>query len=132
MPQQEKGDRAHLVRLETSGPVEEHLASTSGTRRIAQQGAALRRIVLFTFGGERATTREAAPSCRTCTSPMSRITGGRPLRLPGRASPMRSSSRSDSLDSIHGASVPSTSLRSANAVSRRSRRRRDKAHYETM
>ena len=35
MPQQEEGDRACLVRLETSGAVEEYLASTPGTRRIA-------------------------------------------------------------------------------------------------
>ena len=35
MPQQEKGDQACLVRLETPGTVEEYLASTPGTRRIA-------------------------------------------------------------------------------------------------
>ena len=35
MPQQEKGDQACLVRLETPGTVEEYLASTRGTRRIA-------------------------------------------------------------------------------------------------
>ena len=35
MPQQEKDDRVSVIRLETLGSVEEHLASTPGTRRIA-------------------------------------------------------------------------------------------------
>ena len=35
MPQQEKDDRVSVIRLETLGSVEEHLASTPRTRRIA-------------------------------------------------------------------------------------------------